>query len=315
MQPNTQFDLSPGIAADDLIAKNRRRALGIDKVQPNSMPLALAETPAPQFAIGLDLQPHSLVRRHVPTTGEALVQVLFVEVVCRCQLSAALGRDFGRHAAHHSDSLADVQAIRYSEPESGQSSEWLDNHGMETASERRKRKLQWVIANHGGLPAVAKAANLSQAALDQILKGTLLPPKADGTQSQKGLGSAAARALEQAFSLGKGWFDAPDAAPATSVTVGDLRHDEEDLILAYRKLPEDVQLELVRDFMALALRFDSSAHNELEKRQLAKTATADTVTRALAGANHKMNVAKQGNKKQGFAYKAQAKKTSTKKVV
>lgn len=45
--------------------------------------------------------------------------------------------------------------------------------------------------------------------LDQVLKRVPLPPKANGTQSAKALGDAAARTLERAYGLGEGWFDWP----------------------------------------------------------------------------------------------------------
>jgi hypothetical protein len=95
---------------------------------------------------------------------------------------------------------------------------------METSSERRKRKLEWVVANKGGLAAVAKAADVSRASLDQILKGTLLPKKQDGTRSPRSLGDTAARAIETAFDLGTGWFDAPVEAPAFEFDADTLEH-------------------------------------------------------------------------------------------
>lgn len=45
--------------------------------------------------------------------------------------------------------------------------------------------------------------------LDQVLKGVLLPAKADGTRTPKSLGDDAARKLEEVFKLGRGWFDWP----------------------------------------------------------------------------------------------------------
>jgi hypothetical protein len=81
---------------------------------------------------------------------------------------------------------------------------------METSSERRKRRLQWLVDKHG-LLAVAVKAKISHAGLDQILKGVLLPPKADGTRSPKSLGNHVAQQIEDAFELGRGWFDLPGA--------------------------------------------------------------------------------------------------------
>lgn len=80
---------------------------------------------------------------------------------------------------------------------------------METANERRKRKLAELVVRHG-LDAIASKADVSKASLDQILKGTLLPRKQDGTRSPRSLGDAAAAAIETALELGAGWFDATD---------------------------------------------------------------------------------------------------------
>jgi hypothetical protein len=86
---------------------------------------------------------------------------------------------------------------------------------METASERRKRKLRQLVDEHG-LIEVGQRSGLSPVALEQILKGVKLPPKADGTQSERSLGDKAARAIEAGLDLGEGWFDAPEgAAPYT----------------------------------------------------------------------------------------------------
>lgn len=84
---------------------------------------------------------------------------------------------------------------------------------METISERRRRKLQGLVDKRG-LAKIADAAGLSAAALDQVLKGTLMKPKLDGTRSAKSLGDLSARKIEDALELGRGWFDADDLATA-----------------------------------------------------------------------------------------------------
>lgn len=85
------------------------------------------------------------------------------------------------------------------------------NQTMETANERRRRKLQWAVDNLGGIEPVARAADLNPRTLHQILVGTLLPPKSDGSRSPRSLGDASARAIEDAFpELGRGWFDAAE---------------------------------------------------------------------------------------------------------
>lgn len=78
---------------------------------------------------------------------------------------------------------------------------------METAHDRRKRKLEELCSREGGIKAVADRADVNPATLDQILKGTLLPPKKDGSRSARGVGNELARTLERAFELGIGWFD------------------------------------------------------------------------------------------------------------
>jgi hypothetical protein len=80
---------------------------------------------------------------------------------------------------------------------------------METNDERRKRRLAQICEGHGGVRAVAERAGLAWETLDQILKGTLLPQKADGTRSARSLGDPAARKIEEVFHLGRGWFDWP----------------------------------------------------------------------------------------------------------
>jgi hypothetical protein len=80
---------------------------------------------------------------------------------------------------------------------------------METNDERRKRRLALLCERSGGVRAVADKAGLGWEALDQVLKGTLLPPKSDGTRSPRSLGEPAARAIEEAFDLGTGWLDWP----------------------------------------------------------------------------------------------------------
>lgn len=50
--------------------------------------------------------------------------------------------------------------------------------------------------------------------LDQVLKGTLLPPRADGSRSPRRLGHEASTKIEDAFELGRGWFDGHAALPS-----------------------------------------------------------------------------------------------------
>lgn len=84
---------------------------------------------------------------------------------------------------------------------------------METCSERRKRKLAELAREKGGLKVLAADCGLSYGSLDQILKGVPLPPKADGSRSERSLGDDAARSIETRYGLERGWFDS-DPTPA-----------------------------------------------------------------------------------------------------
>jgi AraC-like DNA-binding protein len=83
---------------------------------------------------------------------------------------------------------------------------------METASERRRRKLQKLCDEHT-VEVVAERSGLSSASLMQIIKRFTLPRKKDGSRSPRGLGNKAARDIETAFRLGLGWFDQDDESP------------------------------------------------------------------------------------------------------
>ena len=103
-----------------------------------------------------------------------------------------------------SESLADAQAIRY--PQSPIESS--DTFGMETNAERRRRKLVILSTQKGGLANIAARADLNPDTLEQVVKGTLLPPKkGSGERSPRSLGDSAARAIEAALDLERGWFD------------------------------------------------------------------------------------------------------------
>lgn len=84
---------------------------------------------------------------------------------------------------------------------------------METCSERRKRKLIELASEKGGLRSVAADCGVNYASLDQVVKGVPLPPKADGSRSERSLGDDTARIIEKRYGLERGWFDT-DIAPA-----------------------------------------------------------------------------------------------------
>lgn len=78
--------------------------------------------------------------------------------------------------------------------------------GMETRAERRLRKLRTLASDTpGGIRALADVAGLNWQTLDQILKGVQLP-----SGNPRSLGDRAARSIEDAMRLGRGWFDAGD---------------------------------------------------------------------------------------------------------
>lgn len=106
---------------------------------------------------------------------------------------------------------------------------------METASERRKRKLAALVKQYG-LAGVAEKSGLNAAALDQVLKG--VKPKL--MKQPKALGNRAARAIEVAYKLGEGWFDT-DAKGDERMAFGDLNAFEAQLVTFFRQLPPEKQ--------------------------------------------------------------------------
>lgn len=116
------------------------------------------------------------------------------------------------HPLNRSDSLRNCLANRSAElPTALRSAPScvIEALFMEAKDTRRTRKLKQLCEENGGVRAVAERAGLGWEGLDQILKGTLLPKKADGTRSARALGDPAAEAIEDAFDLGRGWFDWP----------------------------------------------------------------------------------------------------------
>lgn len=214
------------------------------QLRPDARPRLLAQVLAPENATCFALKAQGLGRVHVPPASQALIEVLLVNTMLSRQPAAVFGGNVSSHTPHHSESLRAMQANRYALAEIG----LIETLSMETAAERRRRKLVGLCNEHG-LATVASKADLNPQALDQVIKGTLQKPKADGTRSPKNLGDKAARAIEEAFELGRGWFDAPDAVAATKFA--DLSPYEATLIGAIRDgltVDELIQLiETVRD--------------------------------------------------------------------
>jgi hypothetical protein len=93
---------------------------------------------------------------------------------------------------------------------------------METKDQRRQRKLgQLIAATAGGMDAIATAADINPAYLQQIVKGVLLPAKRDGSRSPRSLGDTAAEKIEDAMRLGRGWFDGNAPMPGDTHTSQD----------------------------------------------------------------------------------------------
>jgi hypothetical protein len=76
--------------------------------------------------------------------------------------------------------------------------------------ERWRKKLNYLVSNHGGLVAIARAARLKPKSVDQILKG--FPGAGHATPPH--LDHAAARQIEAALDLPEGWFDASAFLPS-----------------------------------------------------------------------------------------------------
>jgi len=209
-----------------------------DEFGPDQVPRFLAKSPAFQCALGGCFAAPSFYRTHVSAPCQALIQVLFVDAGQGSQ-SASLGSgDFSAHTPHLSESLVDVQAIRYVNTKGELSSGQLDNALVETSNERRLRKLKVLCAAHG-LVQVAEKAGLKPVYLEQIIKGVLLPPKkGDGSRSERALGDSAARAIEGAYDLGRGWFD-NDGEEAV------MSPDEMLLVGFFRKLDPETQAVMV----------------------------------------------------------------------
>jgi SOS-response transcriptional repressor LexA len=87
---------------------------------------------------------------------------------------------------------------------------------MKTNAERRRVKLE-IFCNERGLKAVAEAAGLNWQYIDQAIKKTLLPAKKDGTRGRRKMSDEAFEKIEDAFNLGRGWFDEIGAPTSNSI--------------------------------------------------------------------------------------------------
>lgn len=204
-------------------------ALGMNvQLGPNVAPRALAQVPATYLAARHYFDATGLAGIHVPSIGQALIEIGFPDprkegqALSRGSIEPTFDRAPVGLGSVHPSSVANrycnskgFVANRIVKTPTRRGSEMLEIAPMETAAERRRRKLA-LLCEQRGRAVVAEKSGLSSVALEQIIKGVLLPAKADGTRSPRSLGDRAARAIEAAFSLGEGWFDAADAAPVVS---------------------------------------------------------------------------------------------------
>lgn len=163
------------------------------------------------------------------------------------------------HAVHLSDSLQGLQAIRLFDAAGAAS----HNPKMETNAERRRRKLTELCTTYGSLGAVAEKSLLNTVYLDQIIKGALLPPKrGDGSRTPRTLGDSAARAIEVALSLERGWFD-------NDHTDIDMSPRELQMIGYFRELDQKSQtlvIEYVRDAAARQAQVQEQIAQALQRK-------------------------------------------------
>lgn len=186
---------------------------------PDRPPRRLTEGPQVQFAVGLRHDFARLGWPHVTPPAQALIEVGVVNSDNGCDGFTPFGGEtFGVHGVSIANRYLVRKApvaIRIVKLARKAGSDLLEIGPMETAGERRRRKLARLCEMHGR-DKVAQLSGTNPFALEQVIKGTLLPPKKDGSRSARNLGDAAARAIEAAFDLGEGWFDAPDEVETLS---------------------------------------------------------------------------------------------------
>ena len=139
---------------------------------------------------------------------------------------------------------------------------------METNDERWRRKLTDLEREHG-LDRLAEVADMNPAYITQIIKGTKLPAKKDGSRSERSLGDTAARSIERGLSLERGWLDSDEDAV-------DMTAKELQLLGYFRELDESLQaimLEQVRN----------AAEQQAKLREQFKKATAPRQQKAPTG--------------------------------
>jgi hypothetical protein len=83
---------------------------------------------------------------------------------------------------------------------------------MKTSSryEVWRKKLSYLINNHGGMTLIARATGLKPKTIDCIVKGS----PAHGQKRPPHLDRVAADQIERSLDLPEGWFDAPVFLPS-----------------------------------------------------------------------------------------------------
>lgn len=132
------------------------------------------------------------------------------------QFTASFGGNFGRHSVTLADRYSYVKPCA-----TATASEMLETPQMEPVDQRRRRKLNLLIEQFGGLnPPTRKIEAGHYAIARRVIEaeGTQADPKQMGQALRqaatnwkgKNLGSENARRIEAALKLGDGWFDSAD---------------------------------------------------------------------------------------------------------
>lgn len=199
------------VVSNDSVMTHRLNTFGLNRLAefgPDALPRLLTEHLPGDNPIGLHFNAPCFSGVHVTSTSQALIEVLLMHASFYSEAPALPRGEFYIHTPYLSDSLAYGQAFR--------TKRTARNRGMETNAERRRRKLAELCATRG-LKSVAERSGLSAASLDQIIKKVLLPPKKDGSRTARSLGDEAARKIEDAEGLGRGWLDVADQPQAANV--------------------------------------------------------------------------------------------------
>jgi hypothetical protein len=136
----------------------------------------------------------------------------------------------------------------------------------------RQANLKLLITEFDGASALATLVGTPKSHISALVAG------------RRGMGDDLATKFEKKCEKPPGWMDDTHSEGAAAVqerkpqslTVSD--PDEQDLILAFRNFPAAIKQEMVRDFMRLAIDYQSAdAVAVFEKHRLRRPVSADTV--------------------------------------